>query len=131
MSGWPVIQLRVMRLVGHRTYEVLVAMAALMRDGNEVDAGPAEIGALVGMGWRQAYRHMRKLEEKGLIVRLGRHWMVNGRVFYRGRLVNRADNIAYFEGFADEEGERQGLEDADPEGEGEGGAAPGAHPERS
>ena len=125
------VSLRALRLVGQRAYEVLLVMAGLTRDGNLVDAGVEEIASLVGIGWRQVYRHMRRLEEKGLIAKVGKSWMVNGRVFYQGRLANRADCIAYFEGFADEEGERQVLADLDPEGEGEGGAAFGAYPERS
>jgi DNA-binding transcriptional ArsR family regulator len=84
-------------LVGTRSFRALLHLADGLKNGNTVDWTAADLAKVMRVSERTAYRYLTRLKEKGLIARTGRLWMVNGRVFYRGRLSERGDNLRYFE----------------------------------
>lgn len=125
VSAWPGNLETVLGLVGQSTFRVLLVMASGLGPGNEVLLGVADLAHHLKMTERSVYRHLSRLREKGLIAKVGGRWMVNGRLFYYGRLAGLADNLAYFEETRFEGASEAGSQDDDEEGAGEAGPEPG------
>ena len=84
-------------LVGTRCFRALLCLSESLKVGNETEWVAKDLAKAMGVSERTAYRYLTRLKEKGLIAKAGRLWMMNGRLFYRGRLSERHDNIRYFE----------------------------------
>lgn len=109
------------RLVGSKALDLLVVLCGLS-NGNVVDFRLRDLSDHMLVSVSTLQRRLAKLREKGLIQKDGHHWIVNGRVLYKGRLADRSDNILEFEEkHFNAEYPPDGAEDDDPEGEGSGG----------
>lgn len=109
------------RLVGSKALDLLVVLCGLS-NGNVVDFRLRDLSDHMLVSVSTLQRRLAKLREKGLIQKDGHHWIVNGRVLYKGRLADRSDNILEFEEkHFNAEYPPDGAEDDDPEGEGKGG----------